>query len=268
MIKSMENWQRQLVEFWNSHEPYFEGFKKRNCICSKEHQAAFQFVPSKGRVLDIACGNGANGVTLEQRADYWGMDLSLLAISNCVCKSVGHMVCGDVHHLPFQNETFDVVMGTCVLEHFFFPKIALREMYNVVRPGGRMILLGPCWDLPYWFPPSAKHRMSSLKERVWYSASRFWGQIQGWLGGPMPFYGIEQPEVLARGYRCDEDVVYVVWIYEVINLMKDLGARCIHLALDDKFPGRHFLSRLMKKALYLLPIYQCGGGFLAVFEKS
>jgi len=84
----------------------------------------------------------------------------------------------------------------------------------------------------------------------------------------MPFYSIEQPEVLTRAYRCDEDVVYVVWVYEVIKLMENLGAKCIHLALYNKFSGKNFFSRLIKKAFYLLPTYQCGGAFLAVFEKT
>jgi hypothetical protein len=110
--------------------------------------------------------------------------------------------------------------------------------------------------------------MSSLKVKVLYTASRFLGQIRGWFTGQMPFYSIEQPEVLTGAYRCDEDVVYVVWVYEVLVYMQKLGFRCTHLAIYDKFPGRNALIRWIKRLAYLLPIYRCGGAFLAVFEKT
>jgi SAM-dependent methyltransferase len=166
------------------------------------------------------------------------------------------------------DESFDVVIGTCALEHFFFPQMGLREMHRVARSRGRIILFGPCWDLPYWFPPSVKRRMSSWKSRLRYTTSRLTGQIWGWLSGRLPFHCVEEPEVLTESFKCDEDAVYVVWVYEVLAYMQKLGFRCTHLAIYDKFLGRNALIRSIKRLLYLLPIYKCGGAFLALFEKT
>ncbi len=44
---------------------------------------------------------------------------------------------GDAHQLPFENETFDVVYGRYVLEHLQDPSTALKEVYRVLKPGGK-----------------------------------------------------------------------------------------------------------------------------------
>lgn len=45
---------------------------------------------------------------------------------------------GDAHHLPFENDTFDIVYCRFVLEHLGDPVTVLREMRRVAAPGGRV----------------------------------------------------------------------------------------------------------------------------------
>lgn len=53
----------------------------------------------------------------------------------------------DGRNLPFQNESFDLVLCNQVLEHVFNPDTFLKELNRVLVPGGRIILTVPfVWD--------------------------------------------------------------------------------------------------------------------------
>ena len=61
-------------------------------------------------------------------------------------------VVGDAHGLPFEDEKFDIILCTEVLEHLHSPEIAVSEMKRVLRPGGKLILttrfIFPLHDVP------------------------------------------------------------------------------------------------------------------------
>ncbi|MEX0918569.1 MAG: class I SAM-dependent methyltransferase [Candidatus Paceibacterota bacterium] len=61
-------------------------------------------------------------------------------------------VVADAHQLPFEKNTFDVVLCSEVLEHLHSPKQAISEMYRVLKPGGILILttrfMFPIHDAP------------------------------------------------------------------------------------------------------------------------
>jgi ubiquinone/menaquinone biosynthesis C-methylase UbiE len=50
---------------------------------------------------------------------------------------------GDAHHLPFDDNSFDVVTCQTVLIHLEAPQKALHEMKRVLRPGGIVICAEP-----------------------------------------------------------------------------------------------------------------------------
>ena len=43
---------------------------------------------------------------------------------------------GDVHKLPFADNSVDAIFAICLLEHVEEPQVAVKEIYRVLKPGG------------------------------------------------------------------------------------------------------------------------------------
>lgn len=113
------------------------------------------------RILDVASGTGEPAISLAMRVGAQGhvtaLDLSegLLEIAKGRAQERGlqNFVTrqGDVHALPFADNSFD--LGTSRFGVMFFrdPLLACRELHRVLRENSRACLLawGP-FDQPYW----------------------------------------------------------------------------------------------------------------------
>ncbi len=102
----------------------------------------FARVSSRQKVLDVAAGTGVVALTAARTgADVTGSDLTpqLVARANENNEILGFNVDfheADVEALPFENETFDIVLSQ--FGHMFAPRpdIAVKEMLRVLKPGG------------------------------------------------------------------------------------------------------------------------------------
>lgn len=101
------------------------------------------------RLLDLGCGAGENSVYFAKQGahcvatDYSpGMvDVALkLAASNGV-KIEGRTA--NAMALDFPNNTFDLIYASNLLHHIPDPKIALKEMHRVLKPGGKACFWDP-----------------------------------------------------------------------------------------------------------------------------
>lgn len=63
---------------------------------------------------------------------------------------------GDATRLPFDDDSFDVVVTSEVLEHIQDDVSAIAEMVRVLKPGGRFAA-----SVPSWFPEVVNWRLSS-----------------------------------------------------------------------------------------------------------
>ncbi len=60
---------------------------------------------------------------------------------------VGVDIVGSVYELPFEDESFDIVLCMVVMEHLEDPQSAIREMKRVLKPGGKILV-----SVPFLFP--------------------------------------------------------------------------------------------------------------------
>ncbi len=106
-------------------------------LCSAAGVAAGQ------RVLDVACGTGALTVAVADRVlpdgAAYGLDANpeMLAVARRKHGAI-HWCEGRAEYLPFDDATFDAVVSQFGLMFFDDRTAALREMWRVLRPGGRL----------------------------------------------------------------------------------------------------------------------------------
>jgi SAM-dependent methyltransferase len=257
----------RLRAFWDAQQCYWDITSSGKCVESPARQRAASFLREGESVLDVACGTAANAAWLKDRCRYFGVDLSVTALQQPIHTSL-RLACGDADHLPFRHDAFDGVVATYVLEHAVEPLRVLREMCRVTKAGGRIVLLGPAWDFPFWYPNSLRSRCGSHSWLARYTLNRFWGQLWGWVFGRFPFVRVDEPDAFHSEFIYDADAVYVVWTYEVIRTMKQWEHRLIHWEVDDRLRGTNPAVRSLKNLLMCLPIYRYAGNtILLVFEK-
>ncbi|HEY6093515.1 MAG TPA: methyltransferase domain-containing protein [Gallionellaceae bacterium] len=50
---------------------------------------------------------------------------------------------GPLHAMPIESDTFDAILCTQVLEHLEWPRESVKEMYRVLKPGGKLFMTVP-----------------------------------------------------------------------------------------------------------------------------
>jgi SAM-dependent methyltransferase len=108
------------------------------------------FAPQmKGKLMDFGCGSKPY-FNLFNVESYTGVDIEKSGHNHLHSKV-------DVYYsgtsLPFENEKFDSIFSSEVLEHLFQPDELLSEINRVLKPGGKLLLTAPFgWnehEMPY-----------------------------------------------------------------------------------------------------------------------
>ena len=105
------------------------------------------------RVLDVGCATGRllealgrSGATQLSGADLAPRILDVAAERLARAGIAAKLCVADAEdRLPWDDGSFDLVTMTAVFHHFFRPGDALVEIRRVLRPGGRLLLLDPCF---------------------------------------------------------------------------------------------------------------------------
>jgi len=95
-------------------------------------------------VLDVGCNGGALAIPLLQKNCYVkGVDLVEELVEKAKKRGVFAEV-GEAEDLSrFDDNSFDYVVCTEVIEHLFDPTEAVSEAYRVLKPGGKYIVTVP-----------------------------------------------------------------------------------------------------------------------------
>jgi SAM-dependent methyltransferase len=89
-------------------------------------------LPRRGRVLDYGCADVPYRRFFPPDAAYVAADLPGNPHASVEISADGS--------IPCEDESFDVVLSTQVLEHVSDPGLYLSECHRVLRPGGRLLL--------------------------------------------------------------------------------------------------------------------------------
>jgi len=98
----------------------------------------------KTDLFDEAFGNGLRRIMETKSSCIVGMDISEpIVCSACESGKAITGVAADLRFLPFQGETFDIILSISSLDHFKTVHemiVALRELHRVLKQGGRIII--------------------------------------------------------------------------------------------------------------------------------
>ncbi|BAZ09912.1 hypothetical protein NIES4071_17260 [Calothrix sp. NIES-4071] len=129
--------------------------------------ALTQLAPkTNGRVLDIGSGEsrGYEGLFKPYIDEYLCLDRQQKDTID---------ICADCCSLPVEDNSFDVVISTQVLEHLESPTLMLKESYRVLKPKGLLIMTVPMvWGLheePYDFFRYTEYGINHLLETSGYT---------------------------------------------------------------------------------------------------
>jgi len=99
------------------------------------------------KALDIGCREGIQSKWLEEK----GYDVTSIDIEKVYDKCI---IANVNEKLPFEDNSFDLIWTSELIEHLENPKESIKEFERVLKPKGEMILTTP--NSYFWFYSIAK----------------------------------------------------------------------------------------------------------------
>lgn len=167
---------------------------------------AFSFIEEGAgkSALDIGCRDGYWTERLKEK----GYAVSALDVR----PEYGPALVHDVENgLPFDDDSFDLVWCTEVIEHLHNPRHLLDEIERVLRPDGLAVLTTP--NSGWWF----------------YAVSRFWGWTPQKLQNPdhKQFFKEQDMRRMAAGYELLGYFPYIVRFFPIRSFVGALSPTLI-----------------------------------------
>lgn len=143
--------------FWNrraqGYDEVFDAPSGDGHVLRARHDATLRMVGTgPGSVMDAGMGPGRLCAELDRLGfTVYGVDTSSAMVALARARLPGadrRLVEGSIEALPFDDESFDRVTATGVLEYSDVPS-ALRELSRVLRPGGLAVASYPNARAPY-----------------------------------------------------------------------------------------------------------------------
>lgn len=224
-------------------------------VCSVQHPDE---PAGTSRLLDVGCGAGWSTFAFAH-AGYqaFGIDLNPNAF-----EPSPHRRCtlseGSAIEIPYEANSFDVVVCFQCLEHVSRPRKALDEMVRVCRPGGVVTIVGPnlvspTVGLAHGLKPSSWRSIQARRHGGMprHPYGNTWPEILGFamLRGQqlfsklirrMPQFTMRKPDHVLP-FHADNDACYLC---NPTDLIKYFGHRGLKIERRGK-PGRPPLSYLL-----------------------
>jgi SAM-dependent methyltransferase len=150
-------YQEQVNIYFESSAPYWKDIYSDDrlmpAIYRDRHNTALGWIRKLGlgpnaRILEVGCGAGRitlalarSGHTIDALDSTTAM--LRLTLNDAVDQGVQDRVrihSADVHALPFEAQTFDLVIAIGVVPWLHSERIALQEMQRVLKPGGHLLV--------------------------------------------------------------------------------------------------------------------------------
>lgn len=138
------------IPFEKGSKAYFEYFDKMRMDIEPEplSSSLYEFESANGKkVLEVGCGNGfVLSRFASKGALVTGVDITPTGVELCkkrfsLFDLKGEFIVADAQHLPFEDNSFDMICSMGVLHHVPDTEKAVSEIYRVLKPGGRFLIM-------------------------------------------------------------------------------------------------------------------------------
>lgn len=111
---------------------------------------ALSELPGNATVLDEACGTADFSIAAVRKgaAKVVGIDITpqMIELGKEKVRAAGYegvieLRLADAENLPFENDSFDAIIVAFGVRNYENMDIAIKEMYRVLKPGGKVIIL-------------------------------------------------------------------------------------------------------------------------------
>ncbi|WDP93326.1 MAG: class I SAM-dependent methyltransferase [Desulfobacter sp.] len=157
----MDRLKEKIERYWNWRSTSYGLDHDKSLETAQDWEATLQdlvagFKTASPRALDVGTGPGQFAFYLARAGfDVTGIDLSPNMIETAKEKGqeLGLSVdfrTGDAEALPFEANTFDVVVSRNLVWTLPSPETAIQEWHRVLKPGGRIIISDGFWKNMTW----------------------------------------------------------------------------------------------------------------------
>ena len=134
----------------NEIQSRYTAESSNNCNLSCGSNLDFLKIASGESILDLGCGRGNETIQAAlltgPEGNATGLDITPAMIEAAVANAKESQatnvsfIFGDIENLPFDSVAFDAVMSNCVINHAKNKEKVYREIYRVLKYGGRFIV--------------------------------------------------------------------------------------------------------------------------------
>ena len=184
-----------------------------------------QFLPNKGKLLEIGCAMGTTLNGFQKRGwEVLGVEPEKWSADIARSKYGLEVICAPFQEAGLAKDSFDAIILLHVIEHVPNPFRALCDMIDFIRPGGYLVLETPRYDTPTFKILSGRER-SVIADHLHYFTRKSMLMICRDAG-----FEVAKMEAVGRTVTVDRLVFY---------LSKSSCARRAPRGLSRKFPTFH-----------------------------
>lgn len=122
----------------------------------RAHAQSIEALAPGSIVLEIGCGGGQMRPWVEGLGlRYVGTDIAKDRVHDELRRFSGPDFLSDIHNIPIESNSVDLVYSAAVFEHLSSPHLAAQEVFRILKPGG--FFLGNCSFMEAWHDESFFH---------------------------------------------------------------------------------------------------------------
>lgn len=140
------------LEHYEEDAKAFDYFAQWHPVYQEEnrrlHQQILKVIPADANmILDVGCGGAWLASALVPGGKkVISMDISTtnpLRAMELVSSPHHNGLVADVFHLPLKKDSIDCIVASEIIEHVQDPQLFMASLFNVLKPGGRLIITTP-----------------------------------------------------------------------------------------------------------------------------